>query len=126
MSTKLKLIDESLDSDLSVRRCCEENIMKELGLEYYSSKEYHELFNTMIDLNICENTAIGITNAGELLYIENKLMNNSSTYWGESVFYGINKEEFCKYLEQARARGYIREAIQKGKTTEEELKRLSE
>ena len=100
--------------------------MKELGLEYYSSKEYHELFNTMIDLNICENTAIGITNAGELLYIENKLMNNSSAYWGESVFYGINKEEFCKYLEQARARGYIKEAIQKGKTTEEELKRLSE
>ena len=90
------------NSDLSVRRCCEENIMKELGLEYYSSKEYHELFNTMIDLNICENTAIGITNAGELLYIENKLMNNSSAYWGESVFYGINKEEFCKYLQQAK------------------------
>ena len=53
-------------------------------------------------------------------------MNNSSAYWGQSVFYSINKVEFCKYLEQARARGYIKEAIQKGKTTEEELKILSE
>ena len=99
--------------------------MRELGLEYYSSKEYRELFNTMIDMNICEDIAIGITNDGKLLYIENKLMNNSSAYWGQSVFYSINKVEFCKYLEQARARGYIKEAIQKGKTTEEELKILS-
>lgn len=100
--------------------------MRELGLEYYSSKEYRELFNTMIDMNICEDIAIGITNDGKLLYIENKLMNNSSAYWGQSVFYSINKVEFSKYLEQARARGYIKEAIQKGKTTEEELKILSE
>ena len=100
--------------------------MKELGLEYYSSKEYRELFDTMIDKNICEYTAIGITNDGELLYIENKLVNNSSAYWGQSIFYSINKVEFCKYLEQAKTRGYIKEAIQKGKTTEEELKMLSE
>ena len=100
--------------------------MRELGLEYYSSKEYRELFNTMIDMNICEDIAIGISNDGELLYIENKLMNNSSAYWMQSVFYSINKAEFIVYLEQARSRGYIEQAIQKGQTTEEELKGLSE
>lgn len=100
--------------------------MKELGASYYTNKEYRELFNTMIDLRICEHIAIGITNDGKLLYIDNKLMNNSSAYWVQSIFYSINKEEFCKFLEQARSRGYIEKAIQKGKTTEEELKKLSE
>ena len=100
--------------------------MKELGERYYSHDDYHELFNTMIDANICEDIVIGISNDGELLYIENKLMNISSAYWMQSVFYSINKAEFIVYLEQARSRGYIEQAIQKGQTTEEELKRLSE
>ena len=100
--------------------------MKELGERYYSHDDYRELFNTMIDVNICEDIAIGISNDGELLYIENKLMNNSSAYWMQSVFYSINKAEFIVYLEQARSRGYIEQAIQKGQTTEEELKGLSE
>ena len=99
--------------------------MKELGLKYYSNKEYRELFNTMIDMNTCEDIAIGITNDGELLYIENKLMNNSSAYWVQSIFYSINKKEFGAFLEQARSRGYVEQAIQKGQTTEEELKRLN-
>ncbi len=68
---------------------------------------------------------IGISNGGELLYIENKLMNNSSAYWMQSVFYSISKAEFGVFLEQARSRGYIEQAIQKGQTTEEELRRLS-
>ena len=100
--------------------------MKELGSEYYSSKEYRELFNIMIDMNICEDIAVGIADDGELLYIENKLMNNSSAYWGQSVFFSINKVEFREFLKQARSKGYIEKAIQKGQTTEEELKRLSE
>lgn len=100
--------------------------MKELGTKYYSDKDYRELFNTMIDSYTCEDIAIGITNDGELLYIDNKLMNNSSAYWVQSIFYSINKEEFCTFLEQARSRGYIEEAIKKGQTTEEELKKLSE
>ena len=100
--------------------------MKELDVNYREDKDYRELFSIMIDSNICEDTAVGITNDGELLYVHNKLMNNSSAYWMQSIFYSISKEEFCEYLKQAKARGYIEKAIQKGKTTEEELKRLSE
>jgi len=100
--------------------------MKVLGARYYSHDDYRELFNTMIDSNSCEDIAIGISNGGELLYIENKLMNNSSAYWMQSVFYSISKVEFGVFLEQARSGGYIEQAIQKGQTTEEELKRLSE
>lgn len=100
--------------------------MKELGERYYNHDDYRVLFNTMIDANICADIAIGISNDGELLYIENKLMNNSSAYWMQSVFYSINKAEFIVCLEQARSRGYIEQAIQKGQTTEEELKGLSE
>ena len=99
--------------------------MKELDVNYRYDENYRELFTIMIDSNICEDKAIGITNDGELLYVENKLMNNSSAYWMQSVFYSINRTEFCAFLEQARSRGYIEEAIQKGKTTEEELKNLS-
>ena len=82
--------------------------MKELDVKYYPNEDYRELFNIMIDSNICEDTCIGITNAGELLYIENKLMNNSSAYWVQSVFYSISKEEFRAFLKQAESRGYIR------------------
>lgn len=100
--------------------------MKELEIKYHSDVDYRELFNIMIDSHICEDKAIGITNDRKLLYIENKLMNNSSAYWMQSIFYSINKEEFCAFLKQARASGYIEKAIQKGQTTEEELKMLSE
>lgn len=100
--------------------------MKELGVKYYNDKDYRELFNIMIDSFTCEDIAIGITNEGELLYIDNKLMNNSSGYWVQSIFYSIDKAEFCTFLEKARERGYLEKAIQKRQTTEEELKRLSE
>lgn len=100
--------------------------MKELGVKHYSDNEYRELFNIMIDSHICEDKAIGITSDGELLYAENKLMNNSSAYWMQSVYYSISKEEFREFLKQAKTSGYIEEAIQKGQTTEEELKKLSE
>ena len=99
--------------------------MKELGESYYSDKDYRELFDTMIDTSICEDHAVGITNDGKLVYVENKLMNNSSAYWVQSVFYSIDAEEFCTFLKRARSRGYIEKAIQKGQTTEEELKKLS-
>ena len=69
---------------------------------------------------------IGITNDGKLLYIENKLMNNSSAYWMQSIFYSIDKEEFRSFLKTARSRGYVEQAIQKGRTTENELEKLSE
>lgn len=101
-------------------------MMKELGVKHYGDNEYRELFNIMIDSQICEDTAIGITSDGELLYAENKLMNNSSAYWMQSVYYSINKEEFREFLNQARSKGYIEEAIKKGQTTEEELKKLCE
>ena len=100
--------------------------MKELGTEFYCDKDYRELFNIMIDSHICEDTAVGITKKGELLYIENKLMNNSSAYWVQSVLYSIDKAEFRTFMKQARSRGYIEKAIQKGLTTEEELKKLSD
>ena len=100
--------------------------MKELDQKYHQEGEYRELFSIMIDSCRCEDTAIGITKDGELLYIENKLMNNSSAYWVQSVFYSIDKKEFSVFLEQARAVGYIEKAIQSGQTTEEELKKLSE
>ena len=100
--------------------------MKELDISYHHDKDYRELFSIMIDSNLCEDTAIGITNEGELLYIENKLMNNSSAYWVQSVFYSISKEEFCSFLKQARSEGYIEKAIRNGQTTEEELRKLGE
>lgn len=100
--------------------------MKELGVQHFSDSEYRELFHIMIDTHICEDKAIGITNSGELLYAENKLMNNSSAYWMQSVYYTINKDEFRTFLNQARSKGYIEEAIKKGQTTEEELKMLCE
>lgn len=100
--------------------------MKMLDEKYREGQDYRELFSIMIDSNRCEDTAIGITNDGELLYIENKLMNNSSAYWVQSVIYSINKEEFCKFLEQARFRGYIEKAIKSGKITEEELEFLAQ
>lgn len=100
--------------------------MKELDIEYRQDKDYRELFSIMIDSSLCEATAIGINNDGELLYIESKLMNNSSAYWMQSIFYSIDKEEFCAFLKQARSRGYVDKAIQMGQTNEEELKRLSE
>ena len=64
--------------------------MEDLGTKYCSNEEYHELFSIMIDSHICEDTAIAITNDGELLYVENKLMNNSSAYWMQTVFYRID------------------------------------
>lgn len=97
-----------------------------LDVNYHEGREYHELFSIMIDSNKCEDTAVGMTNDGVLLYIENKLSNNSSAYWVQSVFYSISKEEFCTFLKQARERGYIEKAIKNGQTTEEELKKLSE
>ena len=100
--------------------------MKELNVKYHSDKDYRELFKTMLDASTCEDHAVGITNDDKLIYAENKLMNNSSAYWVQSVFYSINAEEFCALLKQARSRGYIEKAIQKGQTTEEELKKLSD
>ena len=70
--------------------------MIQLDQKYHQDEDYRELFSIMIDSLRCEDTAIGITKDGELLYIENKLMNNSSAYW-----------------------------VQSGRTTEEELKELS-
>lgn len=99
--------------------------MKELDINYRHENNYRELFSVRINSLTCEDTAIGITNDGELLYVESKLMNNSSAYWVQSVFYSIDREEFNEFLEQARSRGYIEQAIQKGQTTEEELKMLS-
>ena len=99
--------------------------MKELEIKYRQN-EYRELFSIMIDSNICEETAIGITNEGQLLYLDNKLMNNSSAYWMQTIFYSIDKKEFRTFLNQARSRGYIEKAIKMGQTTEDELKRLSE
>ena len=100
--------------------------MKELEIKHRQEIEYRELFDVMIDSHSCEDYTVGLTNDGKLLYIENKLMNNSSAYWVQSVFYSINQEEFRSFLELAKARGYLETAISKGRTTEEELKRLGE
>lgn len=98
--------------------------MKLLDVKYRCDIDYRELFSIMIDSNTCEDIAVGITNEGELLYIENKLMNNSSAYWVQSVFYSIDKEEFRTFLMQAKSRGYIEKAIKNGQTTEEEITTL--
>lgn len=34
--------------------------MTELGARYYSNEEYRDLFNVMIDSNICEDFAVGM------------------------------------------------------------------
>ncbi len=96
--------------------------MKELNVKYHSDKDYRELFKTMRDASICEDHAVGITNDGKLIYAENKLMNNSSAYWVQSVFYSINAEEFCALLKQARSRGYIEKTIQKGQNNRRRIK----
>lgn len=70
--------------------------MKELGINYRADNDYRELFNIMVDPHICEHTTIGITNDGELLYIENKLMNNSSAYWMQRVFQLSRKTPFFR------------------------------
>ena len=103
-----------------------QNAMKELDGNYHQDRDYHELFSIMIDSHLCEDTAIGITNDGNLLYIESKLMNNSSAYWMQRVFYSIEKDEFRAFLRQAKSKGYIEKAINNGQTTEEELEKLSE
>lgn len=72
--------------------------MKELGIKYYSNEDYRELFNIMIDSNTCEDFAIGISNDGKLLYVENKLMNNSSAYWVQSLFLVLIKRNFAHFL----------------------------
>ena len=77
--------------------------MKELDVKYRGDIDYRELFNVMIDTNVCEDTAVGITKTGELLYIENKLMNNSSAYWVQSIFYSIDKDEFCEFMKQSES-----------------------
>jgi len=100
--------------------------MKELDVKYRGDIDYRELFNVMIDTNVCEDTAVGITKTGELLYIENKLMNNSSAYWVQSIFYSIDRDEFCEFMKQAESKGYLEKAILAGQTTLEELRTLSE
>lgn len=95
--------------------------MRQLEIKYKPDKEYHELFNVMIDSLTCEDTAIGITNDGELLYIKSKLANSSSAYWVDREFFSIDNDEFCSFLKQAQANGYIEKAIRSGQTTEEEL-----
>lgn len=97
-----------------------------LDVKYRCDIDYRELFSIMIDSLTCEDTAVGITKEGELLYIENKLMNNSSAYWVQSIFYSIDQKEFRTFLTQAKSRGYIEKAIKNGQTTEEEIKKLAE
>lgn len=100
--------------------------MEKLDIHYRSGADYRELFSIWIDFLTCEDTAVGITKDGTLLYIESKLMNSSSAYWVQSTFYGINREEFRTFLNRARSGGYLEKAIRSGQTTEEELKQLAE
>lgn len=99
--------------------------MKRLDVKYRQNKDYRELFSVTIDAFTCEDTAVGITKDGELLFVKSKLMNQSSAYWVDSEFFGIDTAEFRELLGQAQANGYIGKAIRSGQTTEEELKKLS-
>lgn len=101
------------------------NYMKSLDAKYYPNEDYRELFNIMVDSNKCTITCIGITNDGTFLYINERLANNSSAYWIDREFFVIDRDEFCYYLEIARAKGEVEKAIKNGRTTAEELEQLS-
>ena len=98
--------------------------MEHLDISLKCGRDYRELFSIMIDSLYCEDTAIGVTAEGRVLYIENRLANNSSAYWVDSLFYSITAEEFDAFLNQAKAAGYMEKAIRNGQTSEEELQTL--
>ena len=71
--------------------------MKELEIKHRQEIEYRELFDVMIDSHSCEDYTVGLTNDGELLYIENKLMNNSGAYWFRACFTASIKKNFVPF-----------------------------
>lgn len=99
--------------------------MQKTDVKYYPGKDYRELFDILVDSNVGEVISIGITNDGSIIYIDDKLMNNSSAYWTQTDIFSIDRDEFRKYLDIARSRGHLAKALKKGLTTEEELERLS-
>ena len=99
--------------------------MKQLDVKYYPGKDYRELFDVTIDSHNCTSTSIGITNDGTLLLTKEELTNNSSAYWVSREIFSIDKEEFREYLSKAESSGHVEKAIKNGRTTSEELERLS-
>lgn len=100
--------------------------MEKLDVKYRPGRDYRELFDITVDSIHCETTEIGITPTGTLIYLTTKLINYSSAYDVEAEFFTIDKDEFRHFLSIAGENGHIEKAIRLGKTTEEELQRLSQ
>lgn len=99
--------------------------MRKLNAEYKLGKDYRELFTVSVSTLKGIVTDVGITNDGLLLYIIGTEFNIGSGYWVQEEFYEISKAELRDYLNKARMNGRIDEAIMQGRTSEEELEKLS-
>lgn len=99
--------------------------MIELDVKYHPEKDYREMFTVSVDELMCTDDLIGITTAGELLYVKERLAGSGNAYYMEREFFSIEKEEFQQYLSIAKENGEIEKALRNGQTTEAELKKLS-
>lgn len=81
--------------------------MKPTEERLYPGEDYKELFTVDVDENKCTCNVVGIKNDGTLLYIKERLANNSSAYWVDRELYIIDKEEFSHYQEEARKNGRL-------------------
>jgi len=99
--------------------------MRELNVKYNLGVDYRNLFAVTIDTFKGIKTYVGIDNDGLLLYIKATELNIGSGYWIQEEFYEINKTELRDFIRTARLNENLDYAISRGKTTEEELERLS-
>jgi len=99
--------------------------MRELNVKYKLDVDYRHLFAVSISTSKGVKTYVGITNEGMLLYKKATELNIGSGYWIQEEFYEINKTEFRDFIRQARLNENLDYAISRGKTTEDELDRLS-
>lgn len=82
-------------------------------------------YRTLFELRSGEPSfRVGISAAG-LVYVTECLAGNSAFMYGEIHVYRISKEEYRKYLEEARKRGKLKKAVRKGCATMEELERYA-
>lgn len=100
--------------------------MISLDVKYYPEKDYRELFTVSVDELMCTDDLIGITTAGDLLYVKERLAGSGNAYYMEREFFSIEREEFQQYLSVAKENGEVEKAVRNGQTTKEELEKLSE
>jgi len=99
--------------------------MRELNVKYKLGEDYRHLFTVTISTSKGIKTYVGISKDGMLLYKKATELNIGSGYWIQEEFYEINKTEFRDFIRIARLNENLDYALSRGKTTEEELERLS-